>query len=127
MVQSMAAGSVIVEVAVDQGGCVATTRPTAPAAPTYVEAGVLPYAVTNMPALAPRTASRALTNATLPYVDALAVLGAPAALEADQTLAHGLTIWDDRITCAPTAAALGLPTASTSAAHPGPASLALSA
>jgi alanine dehydrogenase len=101
MVQSMAAGSVIVDVAVDQGGCVATTRPTTHEAPTYVEAGVLHYAVTNMPALAPRTASRALTNATLPYVEALAVRGSAAALEADPTLAHGLTIWDDRITCAP--------------------------
>jgi alanine dehydrogenase len=127
MVQSMAAGSVIVDVAVDQGGCVATTRPTTHEAPTYVEAGVLHYAVTNMPALAPRTASRALTNATLPYVEALAVRGSAAALEADPTLAHGLTIWDDRITCAPTAAALRLPAADGSAAHPGRVALALSA
>jgi alanine dehydrogenase len=109
MVEAMAAGSVIVDVAVDQGGCVATTRPTSHAAPTYVEAGVVHYAVPNMPALVPRTATLALTNATLPYVVALATEGTAAALRADPALARGLTIWNDRVTCAPTAAALGLP------------------
>jgi len=127
MVQSMAAGSVIVDVAVDQGGCVATTRPTTHEAPTYVEAGVLHYAVTNMPALAPRTATRALTNATLPFVEALASLGSPTALQADPTLAHGLTIWDDQVVCAPTAAALGLPATHGSAARESRVPLALSA
>src|SRR5581483_6133214 len=108
MVQSMAPGSAIVDVAVDQGGCVATTRPTTHAAPTYVEAAVVHYAVPNMPALVPRTATLALTNATLSYVQALAAQGAVAALRADPALARGLTIWDDQVTCGPTAGALGL-------------------
>ena len=80
MVEAMAPGSVIVDVAVDQGGCVATTRPTSHTAPTYVEAGVIHYAVPNMPALVPRTATLALTNVTLPYVQALATAGTAAAL-----------------------------------------------
>jgi alanine dehydrogenase len=110
MVRSMAPGSVIVDVAVDQGGCVATTRPTSHDAPTYVEEGVIHYAVPNMPALVPRTATLALTNATLPYVQALAEQGVVPALRADPALARGLTIWDDGVPYAATAAALGLPT-----------------
>jgi alanine dehydrogenase len=110
MVGSMAPGSVIVDVAVDQGGCVATTHPTSHDAPTYVEEGVIHYAVPNMPALVPRTATLALTNATLPYVQALAEQGVAPALRADPALARGLTIWDDGVAYAPTAAALGLPT-----------------
>jgi alanine dehydrogenase len=109
MVEAMNPGSVIVDVAVDQGGCVATTCPTSHAAPTYVEAGVIHYAVPNIPALAPRTATLALTNATLPYVQALAIQGTAPALRADPVLARGLTLWHDRVTCAPTAAALDLP------------------
>jgi alanine dehydrogenase len=127
MVEAMAPGSAIVDVAVDQGGCVATTRPTTHAQPTYVEAGVVHYAVPNMPALVPRTATLALTNVTLPYVQALAAEGAPAALRADPALARGLTIWDHRLTCAATAAALGLPAAEPAAILAGPPSLALSA
>ena len=111
MVEAMTAGSVIVDVAVDQGGCVATTRPTSHAEPTYVEAGVVHYAVPNMPALVPRTATLALTNVTLPYLQALAVEGTAAALRADPALTRGLTLWDDQVTYAPTAAALGLPAA----------------
>lgn len=111
MVEAMAPGSAIVDVAVDQGGCVATTRPTTHTAPTYVEAGVVHYAVPNMPALVPRTATLALTNATLPYLQELVVDGTVPALRADPALARGLTIWGDRVTCAPTAAALGLPAA----------------
>jgi alanine dehydrogenase len=127
MVEAMAPGSVIVDVAVDQGGCVATTRPTSHAEPTYVEAGVVHYAVPNMPALVPRTATLALTNVTLPYVQALAAEGTASALRADPALARGLTIWEDRVTCAPTAAALGLPAADTSVLLAGRPSLALSA
>ena len=104
---------------------IVTMRPSD--VPTYVEAGVLHYAVTNMPALAPRTATRALTNATLPFVEALAVLGSPAALQADPTLAHGLTIRDDQLVCAPTAAALGLPAIAVGTALPGRVPLSLSA
>jgi len=109
MVQSMVAGSAIVDVAVDQGGCVATTRPTSHETPTYVEEGVTHYAVPNIPALVPRTATLALTRTTLPYVQAIASLGTCDAVLSDPALAHGLTIWDDRVVCAPTAAALGLP------------------
>ncbi len=127
MVQSMLPGSAIVDVAVDQGGCVATTHPTTHDAPTYVESGVIHYAVTNMPALVPRTSTLALTNATLPYVQALATAGVPAALRADPALARGVAIWRDHVTCAPTAAALGLPATDLAAALDGRARLPLSA
>jgi alanine dehydrogenase len=127
MVQSMAPGSVVVDVAVDQGGCVATTRPTTHDAPTYVEEGVVHYAVTNMPALVPRTSTLALTNATLPYVLALAGSGVQAALRADPALARGVAIWRDRVANAPTAAALGLPAADLASLLDGRARLPLSA
>ena len=87
-VRRMRPGSVIVDVAVDQGGCVATIRPTTHAEPTYVLHGVIHYGVTNMPALVPRTSTFALTNATLPYVLRLAA-GVDAALAADPGLAGG--------------------------------------
>jgi alanine dehydrogenase len=125
MVHTMPAGSAIVDVAVDQGGCVETIRPTTHAAPTYVEEGVIHYGVTNMPALVPRTATLALTNATLPYVLALATEGAVAALHADPALARGLTIWDHAVPYAPTAQALGLPTTDAAAVLAGAAPLAL--
>ncbi|HZS02923.1 MAG TPA: alanine dehydrogenase [Chloroflexota bacterium] len=109
MVGTMPPGSVIVDVAVDQGGCVETIRPTTHEAPTYEQDGVIHYGVTNMPALVPRTATLALTNATLPYVLALAIQGVCGALRADPTLARGLTIWDHCVPYGPTAEALGLP------------------
>ena len=73
MVQAMEPGSVIVDISVDQGGCVETTRPTTYADPTYVEEGVTHFAVTNMPGAVPRTSSQALSAALLPYVQRLAV------------------------------------------------------
>jgi alanine dehydrogenase len=88
-VRRMRPGSVIVDVAVDQGGCVETTRPTTHADPTYVLHRVTHYAVTNMPALVPRTSTYALTNATLPYLLRLA-RGVDDALAADPGLAKGL-------------------------------------
>jgi len=88
-VRRMRAGSVIVDVAVDQGGCVATIRPTTHNAPTYLVHGVIHYGVTNMPALVPRTSTFALTNATLPYALRLA-RGVDAAIAADPGLAKGL-------------------------------------
>jgi alanine dehydrogenase len=108
MVREMPAGSVIVDVAVDQGGCVETTRPTSHSEPTYTEEGVIHYAVPNMPALVPRTGTLALTHATLPHVLALATAGTRNALRADPALARGLTIWGDQLFYGPTAAALGL-------------------
>jgi alanine dehydrogenase len=89
-VRRMRPGSVIVDIAVDQGGCVATIRPTTHADPTYVLHGVTHYGVTNMPALVPRTSTYALTNATLPYVQRIARLGLDAALAADPGFARGL-------------------------------------
>jgi alanine dehydrogenase len=75
MVKSMHEGSVIVDISIDQGGCVETIKPTTLAAPTYIEHGVIHYGVTNMPAQTPRTSTIALTSATLPYLLKLANLG----------------------------------------------------
>jgi alanine dehydrogenase len=71
MVSQMQAGSVVIDISVDQGGCMETTRPTTYENPTYVEEGIIHFAVTNMPAAVPRTASQALSAALLPYVLAL--------------------------------------------------------
>ena len=89
-VGSMEEGSVIVDVAIDQGGCIETSHPTTHAEPTYKERGVIHYCVTNMPALTPRTSTEALTTATFPYVLNLANLGIHKALESDATLRLGL-------------------------------------
>jgi len=91
LVQCMPPGSVIVDVAVDQGGCVETLHSTSHSHPTYVEEGVVHYGVPNMPGAVPRTATQALNNSTLPYVLKLANYGGKA-LEADHTLAKGLNI-----------------------------------
>ncbi len=85
-------GSVIVDVSVDQGGCVETARPTTHAEPTYVVDGVIHYCVTNMPGAVPRTSTLALTNATFPYVLQLASAGWEAACRADPRLAEGVNI-----------------------------------
>ena len=90
MVAAMETGSVIVDIAIDQGGCVETARPTTHAEPTYVEEGVIHYCVTNMPALTPRTSTEALTIATLPYVIKLANLGIEKAMSSDPALKLGL-------------------------------------
>lgn len=90
MVAAMEAGSVIVDVAIDQGGCIETSHPTTHAEPTYKERGVIHYCVTNMPALTPRTSTEALTRATFPYVLKLANLGIAKALEEDAALRGGL-------------------------------------
>lgn len=90
MLPSMPAGSVIVDVAVDQGGCVETTRPTTHSDPTFAIDGVLHYGVANMPGAVPRTSSLALANATLPFALKIAELGARQALERDVTLRRGL-------------------------------------
>jgi alanine dehydrogenase len=107
MVAQMKEGSVIVDVAVDQGGCVATIRPTTLLAPTYVVSGVVHYGVANMPALVPRTSTFALTNATLPYVVALADRGPAAAIGADPALALGVNVWDGAVVHPAVAASLG--------------------
>jgi alanine dehydrogenase len=90
MVENMKPGSVIIDVSVDQGGCVATTRPTTLDRPTFLQHGVVHYCVPNMTANVPRTASRVLTNAALPYVKALARKGLDGALRDDPALAGGV-------------------------------------
>ncbi|MDX2232399.1 MAG: alanine dehydrogenase [Leptolyngbyaceae cyanobacterium bins.349] len=91
LVKTMRAGSVIVDVAVDQGGCIETVRPTSHSHPTYTEAGVVHYGVPNMPGAVPWTATQALNNSTLPYVLKLANFGI-AALDKDPVLAKGLNV-----------------------------------
>ncbi|MDX2256032.1 MAG: alanine dehydrogenase [Pseudanabaenaceae cyanobacterium bins.39] len=99
LVQQMRSRSVIVDVAVDQGGCIETVRPTSHSHPVYEEAGALHYGVPNMPGAVPWTATQALVNATMPYVCALADFGLDA-LERDRHLAKGLNIHRGRITYA---------------------------
>lgn len=105
MVASMPEGSVIVDVSIDQGGCIETSRPTSHSDPVYVEHGVTHYCVTNMPGAYPRTSTFALTAATLPYAKRLAEGGAEAAL-ADALFAHGVNTYGGKITCRPVAEAL---------------------
>jgi len=107
LVARMKPGSVIVDVAIDQGGCVETPRPTTHADPTYVVEGVVHYCVTNMPGAVPRTSTYALNNATLPHVLALATLGHREAMRRDPHLRAGLNVHEGRITCPQVAAALG--------------------
>jgi alanine dehydrogenase len=90
MVKAMKPGSVIVDVSIDQGGCIATARPTTHQNPTFVEHGVVHYCVTNMPGAVPRTSTFALTNVTLKYGLALADLGLQGALERYAELRPGV-------------------------------------
>jgi len=91
-VKDMHTGAVMVDISIDQGGCFETSRPTTHAEPTYVVDGVVHYCVTNMPGAVPRTSTFALTNATLPFVKALADLGWRDALTRDAHLANGLNV-----------------------------------
>jgi len=93
MVAQMKKGAVIVDVAIDQGGCVETARPTSHSNPSYVVDGVVHYCVTNMPGAVPHTSTLALTNATFSYVLRIANLGAREALKQDAGLAEGLNTW----------------------------------
>ena len=92
MLATMKPGSVIVDVAIDQGGCVETSRPTTHEAPTFEVDGVVHYCVANMPGAVPRTSAHALNNATLPFVQALAGLGVEEALRRDPHLRNGLNV-----------------------------------
>ncbi|MEE2768151.1 MAG: alanine dehydrogenase [Actinomycetota bacterium] len=108
MVSSMKPGSVIVDVAIDQGGCIETSRPTTHSDPTFISEGVVHYGVTNMPGAVPRTATLALANATLPYVLFLADRGVDNALRSNAHLLSGLNVCAGRI-CEPAVAeALGV-------------------
>ena len=107
LVRRMQRGAVIVDVAIDQGGCCETSRPTTHDEPTYVVDGVVHYCVANMPGAVPRCSAQALNNATLPFVLALADHGLDA-LRADPHLLAGLNVHAGRITNEPVAQALGL-------------------
>jgi len=109
MVAGMRPGSVLVDIAIDQGGCFETSRPTSHDAPTFIESGVVHYCVTNMPGAVPRTSTAALTHATLPYIRALADAGVGRALSADPHFRRGLNVADGEIRSEPVAKALGLP------------------
>ena len=98
MVSQMKKGAVIVDVAIDQGGCVETARPTSHSDPSFVVDGVVHYCVTNMPGAVPNTSTLALTNATFPYLMRLANLGAREALKQDAGLAEGLNTWMGKLT-----------------------------
>src|SRR5690606_30111191 len=110
MVKSMKPGSVIVDVAVDQGGSIETVdRTTTHEQPTYVKHGVVHYAVPNIPGAVPRTSTIALTNATLPYVLRIAEQGLVRAAMEDEALAKGINTYRGHVTNRPVAESFGLP------------------
>jgi alanine dehydrogenase len=108
MVRTMKPGSVIVDVAIDQGGCVETSHATTHSDPTYVVDGVVHYCVANMPGAVARTSTFALNNVTLPFTLALANLGWQKALAQDAHLRNGLNVADGKVTCEPVAEAHNL-------------------
>jgi alanine dehydrogenase len=109
MLKRMKPGSVLVDIAIDQGGCFESSRPTTHSSPTYVEEGIVHYCVTNMPGAVARTSTFALTNATLPFVIALAEKGWRQALRDDTDLRNGLNVHAGHVTYAAVAHDLGLP------------------
>jgi len=109
MLQTMHKGAVIVDVAVDQGGCIETTRPTTHSNPTFYVEEVLHYCVANMPGAVPRTSTFALTNATLPFAVKLANHGFREAVALDPHLRNGINTYRGRITCQGVADSQGLP------------------
>jgi alanine dehydrogenase len=108
MVSAMKVGAVICDVAIDQGGCVETSRPTTHSEPVFVVDGVTHYCVANMPGAVPITATKALTNVTLPYVEAIADHGLAEAVHRDPALARGVNVLGGRITYEAVAEAHGL-------------------
>ena len=109
MIRTMHAGAVVVDVAIDQGGCIETARPTSHSDPIFEVDGVIHYCVTNMPGAVPRTSTFALSNVTLPYALELADLGLEEAVAQDAGLAAGVNVLDGRITYQAVAEAFGLP------------------
>ena len=108
MIKKMKSGAVVVDVAIDQGGCFETSKPTTHADPTFMVDGVLHYCVANMPGAVARTSTFALTNATYPYVEALANRGVVNALSIDHHLRNGLSVHKGVLTSKPVAQAQGL-------------------
>jgi alanine dehydrogenase len=98
MLREMQRGAVLCDVAIDQGGCAETSRPTTHSEPVYEVEGVTHYCVANMPGAVPITSTKALTNATLPYVEAIADRGLRAAVGRDRSLARGVNVLDGRLT-----------------------------
>jgi alanine dehydrogenase len=109
MLRLMKPGSVFVDIAIDQGGCAETSRPTTHDDPVYVEEGVLHYCVTNMPGAYARTATQALTNVTYPYIEALAEFGIDEACRKLNGLGRGVNVIDGKLACQAVADAHGLP------------------
>ena len=108
MLGAMKQGSVLVDVAIDQGGCAETSRPTTHDDPTYTVDGVIHYCVANMPGAVPITSTRALTNVTLPYVEAIADHGVAGAIRRDPALARGVNVVGGHVTYEAVAEAHGL-------------------
>jgi len=108
MISHMSPGSVVVDVAVDQGGCIETTYPTTHSKPTFEVDGVVHYCVANMPGAVPRTSTYALSNATLPYIVALANHGVEAVIREEAALARGVNIYRGKITYPQVAEAFNL-------------------
>jgi alanine dehydrogenase len=108
MIRGMKQGAVICDVAIDQGGCAETSRPTTHSEPVYEVDGVTHYCVANMPGAVPITSTKALTNATLPYVEAIATYGLAEAVARDRSLARGVNVLDGKITYEAVAEAHGL-------------------
>jgi alanine dehydrogenase len=108
MVAGMKEGSVLADVAIDQGGCAETSRPTTHSEPVYTVEGVTHYCVANMPGAVPITSTKALTNATLPYVEAIADHGLAEAVARDPALARGVNVLDGKVTYEAVADAHGL-------------------
>jgi alanine dehydrogenase len=108
MVAGMKDGSVLADVAIDQGGCAETSRPTTHSEPVYTVEGVTHYCVANMPGAVPITSTKALTNATLPYVEAIADFGLAEAVARDPDLARGVNVVDGKVTYEAVADAHGL-------------------
>jgi alanine dehydrogenase len=104
----MKRGAVLVDVSIDQGGCFETSRPTTHSDPTYEVDGIIHYCVTNMPGAVPITSTYALTNATLPYVLALADRGLKGAIDLHPGLAKGVNVMAGRVTLAAVAEGTGL-------------------
>src|SRR5437764_12566293 len=108
MVRGMKAGSVLCDVAIDQGGCAETSHPTTHSDPVYVVEGVTHYCVANMPGAVPITSTKALTNVTLPYVEAIADHGLAEAVARDRALARGVNVLSGKVTYEAVAEAHGL-------------------
>ena len=109
MLRKMRPGSVFVDIAIDQGGCAETSRPTTHDDPIFVEEGVIHYCVANMPAAYARTATQALTNVTYRYIEQIADFGLEEACQRNANLLSGLNVQDGKVTFKAVADALGLP------------------